>query len=105
MNKTIKFIMLFLVIIFLALYYADKIGYYDVIEHKKSLLTEEKIEEFESDLKNGVNLDNKKYLQDIETDYRNNLTTACNNVNNKISTYFKETINGVFNILGRLLNG
>ena len=49
MNKYLKLFGLLLLILFLVVYAADYIGYYDLIAHKKTVLTEEKMEEFEKE--------------------------------------------------------
>lgn len=103
MNKYLKFIIIILIILFLSLYYADTIGYYDVLEHKKAIITSEAISEFEKDLQEGKEIDTKKYLEDIEVSYRNNLTTTCSNLSSKITTYFKEGIEGIIDIVDLLI--
>ena len=40
------------------------------------MLTEEKMEEFEKDVQDGKEMDAKKYLEDVETNYRNNLKSC-----------------------------
>ncbi len=103
MNKYLKLIITILIVLFLGLYYADSIGYYDVLEHKKAMLTNTKIEEFEKDIQEGKPVDTKKYLEDIEINYRNNLTTTCSNISSKVTTYFKDGIESIFNIIDKLI--
>ena len=59
MNKYLKLFGLLLLILFLVVYAADYIGYYDLIAHKKTVLTEEKMEEFEKDVQDGKEMDAK----------------------------------------------
>jgi len=53
-----------LFIIFLINYYQVESGNYISEENKRAILTEEKIEEFETDVKNGDFVDIKDYVQD-----------------------------------------
>ena len=73
MNKYLKLFGLLLLILFLVVYAADYIGYYDLIAHKKTVLTEEKMEEFEKDVQDAVNKfdtveDIKNYNPKVATD-------------------------------------
>ena len=49
---------------------------------QKTVLTNDKIKEFEEDVKNGKNIDEKIYLEDTDKDYSNNIS----NIIYKIST-------------------
>ena len=77
-----------LFLIFISLYTMDNLGYYNVAT-KNKVLTEEKIKEFELDIKNGKNIDIKNYTTD-NTNYKNfysnigyNTSTCIDNVLNK----------------------
>ena len=91
MNKYLKLFGLLLLILFLVVYAADYIGYYDLIAHKKTVLTEEK-------------MDAKKYLEDVETNYRNDLSITCSNISIKASNYFKEGVESIFKIIEKLVS-
>ena len=64
MKKSNPFLKLLLVffLIFMALYIALESGYYDVKMGRKATITEEKLEEFENDVKEGKRVDLKDYL-------------------------------------------
>lgn len=104
MNKYLKLFGLLLLILFLVVYAADYIGYYDLIAHKKTVLTEEKMEEFEKDVQDGKEMDAKKYLEDVETNYRNDLSITCSNISIKASNYFKEGVESIFKIIKKLVS-
>jgi len=62
-------IILTLFIIYFSLYIMDNLGYYNIAS-KNTILTEEKLREFELDVKNGEYIDIKEYTKD-NTNYKN----------------------------------
>lgn len=77
-----------LFIIYFALYIMDNLGYYNVAT-KNKVITEEKLIEFEEDVKNGKEIDIKEYVRDT-TNYKNvysnlgyNLSVGIDNILNK----------------------
>ena len=102
-EKVPKFVLFILFLGFLMLYMADNLGYYDYQQHKKAILTEEKIKEFEEDIKNGKEVDKASYLEDTLKDYRNPLTKTCTNISDNISKYVKKGVESMFGIIGKLV--
>jgi len=68
-NNIFLKILLILFFIYFSLYLMDYLGYYNIAS-KNTILTEEKIKEFENDVKNGREIDIKEYTKDT-TDYKN----------------------------------
>ena len=58
-----------LFVIYVCLYVMDNLGYYNIAA-KNKVITEEKLQEFEADVKNGKEIDIKEYVRDT-TNYRN----------------------------------
>ena len=58
-NPFFKILFVFF-LIFIALYIALESGYYDVKMGRKATITEEKLKEFEQDVKDGKNIDLKE---------------------------------------------
>ncbi len=71
-------------LIFLALYYAANVGIIDYQARNKTRLTEEQIQLFEEDVKNNVEIDLKKYLNDKEQQYENKISKSTLNLSNSI---------------------
>ena len=46
----------------------------------------------------------KKYLEDVETNYRNDLSITCSNISIKASNYFKEGVESIFKIIEKLVS-
>ena len=86
-NWFIIFILI-LFFIYIGLYVMDSMGYYNIAA-KNKIITDEKLKEFESDVKNGKEIDIKNYVRDT-TNYKNaysnlgyNLSVGIDNVLNK----------------------
>lgn len=67
-------ILIVLFIAFLCLYSMSLNGYVDNMNKKKTLYTEEQIDAFERDVKNGEYLDYKEYTKVNEIDYSNRMS-------------------------------
>ena len=81
-NKFLKVIIIIIIVVFVSAYYISNSGYYEYHMQQKTVLTNDKIKEFEEDVKNGKNIDEKIYLEDTDKDYSNNIS----NIIYKIST-------------------
>ncbi len=77
MNKILKFLGILVIFGFLFCYFIEYSGYYEYNLHSKKTLTEEEIKRFESDVKNGKNIDINTYFTNNTTDYSNNLTKTA----------------------------
>ena len=76
---------------FIGLYFSYQNGFYASKNRENMLLTEEKIKEYETDLKNGVDVSKKSYL-DVKEHYDNNLTNFTLKLSKKIENGFDKTI-------------
>lgn len=90
-----KYISLTVFLVFLALYYSSQAGLIDYQAKNKTVLTEEQIKMFEEDVKNNVSIDLKKYINDKEQEYDNNISKTTLKISNKIG----ETIQGVLDFV------
>ena len=66
-NNFLRIMSLAVFLIFLALYYSSNAGIIDYQARNRTALTEEQIKMFEDDVKNNVEIDIKKYLDDFIT--------------------------------------
>ncbi|MBR7042035.1 MAG: hypothetical protein IKI04_00895 [Bacilli bacterium] len=73
-NKKLEVLIILLIIGYTCCYYIAMTGYYDYHTREKTILTNERIKEFESDVMNGENIDIKEYLVEEDKDYTNTLT-------------------------------
>lgn len=94
------YVILILFIIYFSLYLMDNLGYYNIAS-KNAILTEEKIKEFENDVKNGYEIDIKKYTKD-NTDYKNVFSELGYNISMGIDKVLNEGLKELGEFLGKL---
>lgn len=94
-------ILAILFMIYLGLYFMDNLGYYNIAT-KKSVLTEEKLREFETDIKNGEEIDIKEYVKDT-TNYKNIYSNLGYNMSVGIDEVLNKGIKKVGDFLKKLL--
>ena len=82
-KKIFKFIIYSILILFLFSYIIEESGYYEYNLNNKKNLTEQEIKQFETDVKEGKEIDLKEYLKDNKIDYSNNLTRETSNLSIK----------------------
>lgn len=99
-----KFALLTLFLIFIALYYSSNSGLIDYQARNKTVLTEEKIKQFEEDVKNNVEIDLKKYVEEKAEKYDNNLSKTTLKVSNTIGQTVQTALNFLFSKLDRVMN-
>lgn len=90
-----RLLCLILIILFLALYFGQYTGYYDISTKKKTALTEEAIERFENDVASGKEISAENYLEK-EKNYNNNISKLGTLVSNLIEKSFDKIMNFIF---------
>lgn len=104
MNKNlINLILSIIIIIFISSYLIASSGYYEYNMQQRTILTNEKIKEFEEDIKNNENIDIKDYLEQEEIDYSNKFTTLVYNISDSSNKLARKAIKYVFKKLGSLV--
>ena len=98
-----RFVMTSLFIIFITLYISQATGYYEYQQHKKKVLTEEKIKQFEEDVKEGKVINVKNYLDDSAKTYHNGISKLGLRFSKTVSASAKKGLNKVFKFLEVLL--
>lgn len=89
---------------FLVLYFAQAGGYYEDLNSKKASLTEEKIKEFEEDVKNGKEIKVENYVVNIKKDYSNKISDFGLFTSKTFAKYFKIGLNGIFGSVDKMVN-
>ena len=102
-NKNLEFIIIIIIVIYIACYYVASSGYYEYHLQEKTILTNEKIKEFESDIKNNQNIDIKDYLTYEEVDYTNKLTNFMYNISDKGHKLTRKCLKALFKKLSYLV--
>ena len=101
--KVFKIFMILVIVVYLILYFSYKNGYYIDKNKEKALLTEEKIKEYEEDLKNGVDVSKKDYVIVTES-YDNTLTRISLKISKRIENSFDKVIKFLFNKISNTIN-
>ena len=83
-EKVFKTSMIFLFVVFVAIYVSSKSGYYDFTNHNKTVLTKEAMEKFESDVASGVDIDIENYMKTTQQDYSNNISDTALSISTNI---------------------
>ena len=102
-NKLFKLFCILTILIFLFCYFIEYSGYYEYNLQNKKNLTEEQIKQFESDIKDGKEIDLNNYLKENTIDYSNSLTKTTTEANLKLNNYLKKLLTGSFDILSRFI--
>ena len=102
-NNTIKLILTIIIITFLCAYYISNSTYYEYELQKKTILTNEKIKEFEQDIKNNQYIDIKNYLNEEEKNYSNKITNLMYNISDKGNKLARKSIKIIFKKISTLV--
>lgn len=104
MNKSIiKLILLIIIITFISSYLVASTGYYEYTMQQRTIITNEKIKEFEQDIKDNKDIDLKDYYEEEELDYSNKFTTLVYNLSESSNELARKAIKIIFKKLGSLV--
>ncbi len=103
MKKVIKGIFILTILGFVFLYYSYRNGYYIRRNEETSILTEEKIKEYEEDLKNGVDVSKKNYIV-VRDSYDNSYSRFLLKISNKIEKGIDKVIKFFFKKISNTIN-
>lgn len=73
-KSMIKLLLMVVMVIFISAYYVSNSGYYEYTVHENVVLTNEKIKEFEQDVKENKEIDLVEYLDNDSGNYSNKFT-------------------------------
>ncbi len=104
LNKVLRNFLFLLFFIYVTIFVSNELGYYDYQKTKQVTLTNEQIEKFEEDIKNGIDISIEDYVVDIKKDYQNTLSEASLGFSNFISKTVKKGTESVFNALGKFVS-
>ncbi len=88
---------------FLITYVIGMSGYYEYELSNKRVLTEEKMKEFEEDVKNNKDIDLNDYVVNTHQDYTNKFTKTVTSASLTLNKYLKKSIESVFKIINSLV--
>ena len=96
------FILLSFFLVFSAFYIAYSSGYYEVNVSKHTIITQEKLEEFENDVKNNKEIDIKDYIDNDKKDYSSKISKVGSSLSSSIDSFMDGGMSDFFNFLGKL---
>ena len=102
-NNILKPIIIIIFLIYISAYYVSNSGYYEYHVQQKTILTNDKIKEFEHDIKNNQNIDIKDYLDYEEIDYSNKLSNIVYDFSDKGTNVSRKIIKLLFKKLSYLV--
>lgn len=94
-KKVFRLTMVTLIILFATLYFTQAAGYFEYTTKKNNTLTEEAVERFEEDIKEGKKIKASDYIKK-ENDYSNNLSKLGSGVSKTIEKSFNSIMNFIF---------
>lgn len=103
-KKLFHILIWILFISFLVLQLAYDNGYYEDLNEKKTRLTEEKIKEFEEDVRNGKKIDVNNYIVEIDKNYNNRISDFGLITSKVIATTFKWSMNKLFSGIDKMMD-
>lgn len=102
-NKSFKSIIIIIIVIFIAAYYVSNSGYYEYTMQRRTVLTNDKIKEFENDIKNNQDIDIKDYLEDPEKNYSNKMTNIIYKLSDNGNKLARKCITAIFKKISYLV--
>jgi hypothetical protein len=101
--KILKLSFILLFIAFIVAYSIGESGYYEYKLSNKKNLTDEQIEKFEQDIKDGKDIDIADYLSDDKIDYTNSLSRTTYKFSDKLNKVLKNGIETIFKFANKLV--
>ena len=102
-NKLFSWFLFILFITFITLYISQATGYYEYEQARKTAFTEEQIQKFEQDVKDGKEIDINDYLENTNKNYQNNISRLSLNVSEGIGKYAKMGIEKIFEGIAKVI--
>ena len=103
--RTTVFRMSFIVLfaIFITIFISNKYGYYEYKKNEQVTLTQEQIDKFEDDVKNGKNIDIEDYVSNANKNYQTTLSQTGLHISNSLANIVKNGVNGFFGYIEKLV--
>lgn len=93
-----------IIIIFLVMIFTSSSGYYEYELSKKTTLTNEAIEKFEQDVKEGKNININDYVVKNDKNYDNRVSKMGNSISNKIDNIMSTGMKYLFKYIEKSIS-
>ena len=95
-------ILFILFTIFMSFFLAYDSNYYESSISKKSRITQEKIREFEQDVKDNKEIDIKNYVEEDNINYSSAMSNVGAKLSSSIDDFMQNGLSNFFDVLGKL---
>lgn len=103
-KNVFRIILFTMIILFTTLYITQALGYYEYSNYKTNRLTEEAVEQFEQDIKDGKKVKASDYVKK-DNDYNNNISKLGLKASNIVGDIFDNVMEFIFNGINKTVNG
>ena len=104
MKKLPLIILIFIISFYICFLFSESQGYYKSKNEKAKALTDEQIEQFEKDVKEGKKIDINDYVLYRNTDYSTDISNDIYKISLVIENFFDKAIKLVFNNVSKTVN-
>ena len=101
-SKYFWWILLIFFVVFMGFNIALETGYYETKLRKKTYMTEQDIEKFETDVKEGKELNLDDYLTSETKDYSNKMSKLGNSISSSLIDLLTNGLKKSIKVLGKL---
>ena len=102
-DNLFKIIFCILMLIYLSLYFAGISGYYEYRNYKKMILTEEQINQFEEDVKEGKEINVEDYIVEEKNNHNNKIANAGKKLSFIISSSMSKVLTKCFKAISSFI--
>lgn len=104
LKKIIKPIFILLFFSYSMLYLLSAAGYYEYRNYEKMILTEEQIKKFESDVKQGLDVDVTDYIKEEKVNHNNKIANTGKKLSILVSNIMTSGMIESFKVLSKLVD-
>lgn len=101
--KLLKYVIVISFVTFTALYLSEASGYFEYKNRKKTVLTNERIKQFEKDVNEGKQVDLKDYVDIDDRNYQNKLSKTGLAISSSSEKIIQKIIGETFKVLSKLV--
>lgn len=102
-KKIFRVFFLIFLTAFLVLYFSQKVGYVEYKNHKKTILTEKQIKQFEKDVASGKSVDINDYVPREVDNYQNNISKTGLKFSTTAENLIQTAVEGSFKAIEKLM--
>lgn len=102
-NKYVKTILIIISLSFLCSYVVSMSGYYEQMLSNKTMITNQKIKEFEEAVNNDENIDEFEFFSDIEVDYTNKFSNTIYRISDNGNKIARKYLKKIFSMVNSFM--